>query len=330
MDAKRLKSREILWAIWRQVEKCQSVFLSPSDLQAFGIQASQVDITDDGVPHFEPRFFEPHPEGVLQKYPIDAAENNYDIRRLDCVPTLQDALDTVQENPPVAEDPLEAAQKLFKDRLESYNFWENYSHASWIHDHIEYELESFREGGPPLFCLEDIAGLQSYVYVINGDTCAIDKLWCLLFVRRDGERDPPMYESWSLSWKSEMFQEDHNETSPLPHAICTIVASVDATVADQDLTLHEMRAIMRMIAIRARGSFRKHPICPVSAHIRYLKLKTNCILTIYSCCLSHIWANSMAESLRLLLKKGELCYSIPSSGALRSRIQRRWNSSFAT
>lgn len=78
-----------------------------------------------------------------------------------------------------------------------------------------------------------------------------------------------MYEARRLDWKSEIFAQDHHKTSPLPHAICTIVANVDATLADQNLTLHEMRVIMRMIVIRARGPRRKYPIYPVSTYIIY-------------------------------------------------------------
>lgn len=76
-----------------------------------------------------------------------------------------------------------------------------------------------------------------------------------------------MYEIMTLNWKSETFQQDHNETSPLPHTIYTIVANVDATLADQDLTLHEIRAIMGMVAIRTRGLCGKYAIFPVSAYI---------------------------------------------------------------
>lgn len=168
MDSKaKQRTKEFLSAIWWQVEDCQSIFLSPSDLQAFGVEACQVDITDDGVPQFEPCFFEPYPAGVLQKYPIDAAGNDYDIRRLKCIPTLQDALDTVRESLPISEDPLEAAQKLLEERLEKYNFWDDVDHARAIQYHIEYELSAFREGGPPLFTLQDIAGLRKWVYVNN-------------------------------------------------------------------------------------------------------------------------------------------------------------------
>lgn len=68
-----------------------------------------------------------------------------------------------------------------------------------------------------------------------------------------------------INWKHELFLEDRDQTSPLPHASCFITAAVDATLADQDLTIHEMRAIMRLLLIRSHGPRRKWPIYPVSA-----------------------------------------------------------------
>jgi len=41
------------------------------DLQMFGIQASQIDMTEDGRLQFDPCFFQPYPETVLEKYPLD-------------------------------------------------------------------------------------------------------------------------------------------------------------------------------------------------------------------------------------------------------------------
>lgn len=166
MDSKaRQRNREIFWAIWQLVEACQSTFLSPSDLQAFGIHACQVDIANDETLQFERHFFEPHPTGLLRKYPIDAAKNDYDIRRLHCIPTFQDALDKVRESLPVSEDPLEAAQKLFEERLKDYYWWDDYSRADSINCYLEYVLHSAREGGPPFFYLDDLCGLQGLVYV---------------------------------------------------------------------------------------------------------------------------------------------------------------------
>lgn len=87
-----------------------------------GIEARQVETTGEGNLQFEPCYFEPHPEKVLPEYPINVAANMYDVRRLDCFPTLEDALGTVQETIPPPESPLKAAQKLLEKRLEEYHY----------------------------------------------------------------------------------------------------------------------------------------------------------------------------------------------------------------
>lgn len=61
--------------LYDQVDDYGFVFLSPEDLQVCGIQASQVDITEDGTLLFNPCFFRPHPERVLEKYPLDPLKN---------------------------------------------------------------------------------------------------------------------------------------------------------------------------------------------------------------------------------------------------------------
>lgn len=135
-------------------------------MQALGVEARQVGTTDDdGVLQLEPRYFEPHPDKVLQRYPIDAAANNYDIRRLKCILTLQGALDTVRETMPASENPLEEAQKLLEERLEKYHSWDDYAHADWIHCHIEYQLTALREGGHTHFSLDELSGIGESVYV---------------------------------------------------------------------------------------------------------------------------------------------------------------------
>lgn len=49
MDPKaRRESRKRLWATWHQIENRESIFLSPSDLRAFGIEARKVGIAADG------------------------------------------------------------------------------------------------------------------------------------------------------------------------------------------------------------------------------------------------------------------------------------------
>ena len=137
MDANRKQEYRALLAIWKQIRDCESKFLSPSDLQEFGILASPVELTDDGVPNFDPCFFEPGPAGILEKHPIDhaaAIEDDpfYEPSELWYIPTLQAARDTVQKENPDAEDPEEAAKKLFKERLDEYNREDNLSRAGLL------------------------------------------------------------------------------------------------------------------------------------------------------------------------------------------------------
>lgn len=148
MDSKATReSRKRLWPTRLQIENCETIFLSPSDLLAFGIEARKVGTAADGDPQFEPRYFERHPEQVLRKYPIDPKANNeHDFCPLYWLHSFQGGLDTVRETGPESGDLLEAAQKLFEERLKDYNSWGNYAHGEGISVHIEDEL-SARRGG---------------------------------------------------------------------------------------------------------------------------------------------------------------------------------------
>jgi hypothetical protein len=191
-----------------------------------------------------------------------------------CVPTLSDALETIQKTAPAPENVLEAAQILLDKRLREFWYWDFFSHGDWIHGHIEYELGVIREGGPsPLFKLEGLMGLKRNVYVKKTQSCrsviisTISRLYAV-----------PMSQRPPCRWQCEYFVEDINRVSPLPHAICTIRADVDGTISDQNLTLHEMRAISRMIAEGSRGYHRrKYPTWPVSSNTIYLNQKLSTV-----------------------------------------------------
>lgn len=162
--------------IWRQVEHCQSTFLSPSNLKDLGIEAREIDATDSHGLRFAPCFFDPYPKGVLQKYPIDAEAMDYDVRRLVCIPTLPDALNKVKERPNAPKDPLEAAQRLLESKLEDFNSWDPYTHAMQIQYHIEYELSAERKGGLPNLTLQSVAGLRKWTYVNRDNYAVIETL----------------------------------------------------------------------------------------------------------------------------------------------------------
>lgn len=90
MDSQAKAQRDQrLKQLYDQVDNYESVFLSPKDLQACGIQASKVDITDDGTLLFNPCFFQPHPERVLEKYPLDP------LKKAPYIPPLNHRLDGI-------------------------------------------------------------------------------------------------------------------------------------------------------------------------------------------------------------------------------------------
>lgn len=161
----RRMNRDIIWEIFRKIEDCQSIFLSPSDLQAFGVEASQVGISNDTL-QFEPCFFNPHPVGIFQKYPIDMNFESYNPGRLEYVPTLQDALNITRNRPPATatEDPLEAAQELLKTMLKEYHSRDIYSHIQSLKCYFDYIIGSYREGGPPGLTLFQIGDISKWVY----------------------------------------------------------------------------------------------------------------------------------------------------------------------
>lgn len=57
----------------------------------------------------------------------------------------------------------------------------------------------------------------------------------------------------------------------MPHAILSTIAHVPANYADQNLTLHEVRAIVNVMLIRtSHRPFSSHPVHPVSKVVLYL------------------------------------------------------------
>lgn len=167
----RAKDRDLrrIRAMWKRIAACKSFFLSPSDLQRLGVEARQVENTDDGDPKFEPRFFKPHPAaGVLQKYPIDPAAPSSKQRMespLWCIPTLQEALATVQETFPKPEDPLKAARELVEEKSEHWHSFDHHQHAFRLHLYITSELDARRKGGPPGLTLRNFETAKQFMYV---------------------------------------------------------------------------------------------------------------------------------------------------------------------
>jgi len=143
---------ETLKQLYQQVQNSGSVFLSPEDLQTFGIQASEVGIIEDGTLQFNPCFFRPYPERVLEKYPIDPQE-------LPSIDTLNnrpdwEAIYELMKNGPLSkshEEAVEYANFEVKDLTEEEDDrW--YLKAARTHRHIDGQiLAANRKGRDDVF-----------------------------------------------------------------------------------------------------------------------------------------------------------------------------------
>ena len=144
----------------QRVRNHQSVFLSPGDLQKLGIQAFQVDITDDGILQFDPCFFQPYPEKVLQKYPLDPVSMDDWFPKLNYQPDLNEILKRIREIYPEAEDCVEIAQAKYEHEVALMEgSW--MERAREMYDHIDWQLYAWRKGRPRNSPLFDLAALKA-------------------------------------------------------------------------------------------------------------------------------------------------------------------------
>jgi hypothetical protein len=126
-----------------------------------GIQAFQVATANDDTIKFNPCFFLPHSERLLQRYPLDDSIVSRPRTLRSPTPTLEDVLKN--ERRLVVSDPekdLSNAKWNLKWKLEnrrlSKDHWE--SHAMRVHDHIQEHVSPLREGPTKPFRLSDLAG----------------------------------------------------------------------------------------------------------------------------------------------------------------------------
>lgn len=150
----------VLTLLYRRLKDHESFFLSPSNLQDLGIQASQVDITDDGILQFQPCFFRPYPERVLQLYPLDTSAMTEGLPELYDQPDLASILAKVLLEYPDAEDPLKVARNEYEERalVRSPDEWE--THARETEYYISLVHNAPRKGRPGLSSLLDLGSLK--------------------------------------------------------------------------------------------------------------------------------------------------------------------------
>ncbi|KAJ5942386.1 hypothetical protein N7516_002554 [Penicillium verrucosum] len=237
--------------LYKLLKSCESWFLSPGDLQGLGIYSQQVGMTGDGSVQFDPCFFRPYPEKVLQKYPLDTVSMAADhppqtLQRLNNPRDFQTLLREVQNDPKV-EHPLEFAKSRWDTLTLLYGPDIMPDRHVGIFNPSRYFLgEGFLgEGFPRDSTLSD---LRSIYERRTKWKHSAPKLYGLN--RRN---------YWRILSLREVFQPSFN-----PHAIMELLSDVPANHAENCLTLQEVSAVLTvMVARTSDRPFRDHPIHPL-------------------------------------------------------------------
>lgn len=163
MNATKPPRHPVLKLLYKRLQlDHESFFFSPSSLQNLGIQASQVDITDDGVLQFQPCFFRPYPERVLQLYPLDMAMTEAGLPKLYYQPDFASILEEVRLSNPDAEDALQLsyARDAYEScaMLSAPDEWD--FHARDTERYIRLVNRAPRKGRPILSSLSDLGSLR--------------------------------------------------------------------------------------------------------------------------------------------------------------------------
>lgn len=160
MDSQTSSSRRsALKEIYRQVKDWKAVFLSPSNLRSLGIQARQVGITADGTLQFQPCFFRPYRERVLELYPLHPSVTADDLPKLNYRPDFDQILQKCVAACPNATDNYEVARQWYEDHmaLMSPDEWE--THARDTQFYMREILDAKRQRRPKFSSLLDLASL---------------------------------------------------------------------------------------------------------------------------------------------------------------------------
>lgn len=150
----------VLTLLYRRLKDHESFILSPSNLQDLGIQASQVDVTDDGILQFQPCFFRPYPERVLQLYPLDTSAMTEGLPELYDQPDFERIFRiwVLQKN--FCQNRSKVARNEYEERalVRSPDEWE--THARETEYYISLVHNSPRKGRPGLSSLLDLGSLK--------------------------------------------------------------------------------------------------------------------------------------------------------------------------
>lgn len=164
MAGSQARPHAFLRSLSQQVNDFEPDFLSRGDLQRLGIQTFEVpfDPNENGALKFDPCFFKPHPEKLLEKYPIPPwVQNEYeDHLTIPHIRTIQDYIDENRtEYPPGVAPILENLLSI--DRAGYLMESEAFSQADGIERVIDAHMSTPRRGPSNHFTLERLRN-QAY------------------------------------------------------------------------------------------------------------------------------------------------------------------------
>lgn len=157
MDSATQEPHALLKRLSQQLKALEPDHPSNDDLQRLGIQVSQVVTVNDEIILFNPCFFRPHPDRLLQKYPVNPdPEENEKPPRLRLVPTFDEILEDCQEeysDPEEVQQAVESQIEALQD-LQYDDDW--YMQGLSIYDYMGWQLHASRIIEPGIRCLWDL------------------------------------------------------------------------------------------------------------------------------------------------------------------------------
>ncbi|KAJ5849109.1 hypothetical protein N7534_007798 [Penicillium rubens] len=235
MDFATQEPHDFLKSLFRQLRVFESDHPSFDDLQKLGIKVSQVATVGDELIQFDPCFFLPHPDRLLKKYPVEADPDTprpTTPPRLNAVPTFDQLVEELQGGYYSSQEKVLQEATRDYEQYQKLQFDKNwYRQGLLIQEHIDWQLHTYRNIQPGIYCLWDFGGLRSlYPSYKKGD--------------------PQLRSGRAKGWdvKAKLRYSTRNGTFR-PHMIISTVADV-AVNDTEGLTTPELKAIVNMMLIR--------------------------------------------------------------------------------
>ncbi|CAI7653377.1 unnamed protein product [Penicillium viridicatum] len=255
MAESQAQPHAFLRSLSQQVKDFEPDFPSRGDLEGLGIQTFEVpfDPNENGALKFDPCFFKPHPEKLLQKYPIPPrVQKQYEVHlNIAHIRTIQDFIEKglgVTEYPPGVVPILENLSCLDRPTYLIEN--EAYSQSQGLERVISSHLSTPRRGPSDSFTLEHLRN-QAY--------------WSPDYKAGD----PPTMEGHEKPKTWRVISHYRYADRPLkPHSVMSCISGVRPTETNRGLSTHELRAIVCTMLLRVNHkpfrTCRTHPILVLS------------------------------------------------------------------